>query len=100
MEEVSLRNPLVLPRSIFRAYRILAKEKPDLVISAGTGVAVGFFMAAKLMRISRFWIETFNLVETNGVAARICSRLANEVLIQKESLLAIHPRAVIIGELL
>jgi hypothetical protein len=82
-----------------RGWRILRRERPDVIISAGTGVAVGVFAAARVLRIPAVWLETFNLVDTVGVASKICGRLAAAVLVQRPSLLGSRPRAVLIGEL-
>jgi len=39
------------------------------------------------------------VVKSTGRADWLCSRLASEVLVQRESLLATHPDAIVIGEL-
>lgn len=83
----------------FEALRILCREKPDLMVSAGSGVAVGFFLAARLLGIPAFWLETFNFICAPGLSSRICSRLSSEVLVQRPSLLEVHPHAVLLGEL-
>jgi hypothetical protein len=88
----------VLP-AIWRAVRLLRRDRPDVIVSAGTGVAVGVFLAARLLRIPTMWLETFNMTGPSGSAARICTRLAGAVLVQRPELLADRPRAVLIGEL-
>jgi UDP-N-acetylglucosamine:LPS N-acetylglucosamine transferase len=88
----------VLPAT-WRALRLLRRERIDIVVSAGTGVAVGFFLAAKLLRVPSLWLETFNMTGPSGTAARVCSRLSSAVLVQRAALLESRPRAVLIGEL-
>jgi Oligosaccharide biosynthesis protein Alg14 like len=78
---------------------VLLREQPDVIISAGSGVAVGVFLAARLLRVPAIWLETFNLVGPPGKASRVCARLAGAVLVQRPSLLRSRPRAVLIGEL-
>ncbi|HEY3732666.1 MAG TPA: hypothetical protein VGL63_02015 [Streptosporangiaceae bacterium] len=97
--EQSVRRPLGVLAAIIRALRILRRERPDVIISAGSGVAVGMFIAARLMRVPALWLETFNIVSTSGAASRVCGRLAAAVLIQRPSLAAARPRSVLIGEL-
>jgi UDP-N-acetylglucosamine:LPS N-acetylglucosamine transferase len=82
-----------------RSLRMLRRDRPDVIISAGTGVAVGVFLAARVLRIPALWLETFNLVDAAGVASKICCRLASAVLVQRPSLVGARPRAVLIGEL-
>lgn len=97
--EQSVRRPLGVLAAVVRALRILRLERPDVIISAGSGVAVGVFIAARLMRVPALWLETFNIVSTSGAASRVCGRLAAAVLIQRPSLAAARPRSVLIGEL-
>jgi UDP-N-acetylglucosamine:LPS N-acetylglucosamine transferase len=97
--EQSARHPIGVLAATVRILRLLRSERPDLIISAGTGVAVGVFIAARLRRVPAIWIETFNLVDVPGIASRFCSRLAAAVLVQRPSLVDLRPRAVLIGEL-
>lgn len=97
--EQSAHRPLGVLGAVMRSLRILRRERPDVIISAGTGVAVGVFLAARLLRIPALWLETFNIVDTAGSASRICGRLAAAVLVQRSSLVGTRPRAVLIGEL-
>jgi hypothetical protein len=97
--EQSTHRPLGVSAVAMRSLRMLRRERPDVIISAGTGVAVGVFFAARVLRIPALWLETFNLVDAAGVASKICCRLAAAVLVQRPSLVAARPRAVLIGEL-
>lgn len=97
--ELSTRTRLRLLPAAVRAVRILLRERPDVVVSAGTGVAVGVFAAARLLRVPALWLETLNMTGSSGAAARICSRLSAAVLVQRPALLAARRRAVLIGEL-
>lgn len=78
---------------------MLRTERPTAIWSAGTGVAVPYFVSARLLAIPSVWISTLNLVRTPGLAARVCSRLATIVVVQRDSMRAAHPRAVLAGEL-
>jgi len=80
-------------RSALRASRV------DLVVSAGSGVAVPWFLAARTAGVRAVWVETFNIVDRGGLASRLCARLAGQVVVQRPHLLARHRRAVDLGEL-
>lgn len=97
--EQSAHRPLGVLGAVLRSLRILRRERPDVIISAGTGVAVGVFLAARLLRIPALWLETFNMVDAVGSASRVCGRLAAAVLVQRDCLVGTRPRAVLIGEL-
>ena len=80
-------------RAAHRASRV------DLIVSAGSGVAVPWFLAARVAGVRAVWVETFNIVDRAGLAARLCARLASQVVVQRPHLLARHRRAVDVGEL-
>jgi hypothetical protein len=80
-------------RAAVRAGRV------DLVVSAGTGVAVPWFLAARTAGVPAVWVETFNIVDRAGLAARLCARLASHVVVQRPHLLARHRRSVNVGQL-
>ena len=97
--EQSAHRPFGVLAAAMRGLRVLRRERPDVIISSGTGVAVGMFLAARVLRIPALWLETFNLVDAAGVASKICCRLAAAVLVQRPTLVGSRPRAVFIGEL-
>ena len=93
------RRPLGVVGGTWQAWRVLRRADPDVVVSAGTGVAIGFFVAARARRIPSLWLETLNLVGDPGLASRICSRLASRVLIQRPDQREDSTRTVLVGEL-
>jgi hypothetical protein len=97
--EPSLARPHLLVAELLRALAELARRRPRLVLSAGTALAVPWFVAAWILRIPAVWVETLNIVERQGRAARVCARLARTVAVQRADRLADHPRGVLVGEL-
>ncbi|MCB0976968.1 MAG: hypothetical protein KDB02_05875 [Acidimicrobiales bacterium] len=97
--EPALRRPGTLIAEAVRAWRSLGSNRPDWVVSAGTAIAVPWFVAARLRRIPTLWIETLNLHGEQGLAARLCSRMSERVLVQRKDRLAVHRRCVLVGEL-
>jgi hypothetical protein len=98
LPDLSLRNPLAVLPALIRARRILRAERPQLIVSAGTGPAVPFFVAAALAGIPTFWIATLNVTDP-GLSARICGRLASRVVVQRPVQRAADPGALVVGEL-
>jgi UDP-N-acetylglucosamine:LPS N-acetylglucosamine transferase len=97
--DCSAEQPWGLVPGFAEAWRILGRERPGLVVSAGSGPAVPYFVLARSLGIPTFWVSTLNLVSTPGLAARICSRLASRVLLQRPSMRGAHPDGLVIGEL-
>lgn len=77
----------------------LRESRIDLVVSAGSGVAVPWFLAARMAGARAVWVETFNIVDRAGLAARLCALLASNVVVQRPHLMGRHSRAVDVGEL-
>jgi UDP-N-acetylglucosamine:LPS N-acetylglucosamine transferase len=97
--EVGLRQPIGLLHSYRDANRELKAWRPSWVISAGTGIAAGWFLAAYHLGIPSLWIETLNIYGDQGLAATLCSRLADRVIVQRPQQLTAHRRAMLLGEL-
>lgn len=98
-EELTPGQPLGVARAISAARAHLRRDRIDLVVSAGTGVAVPYFLAARLAGVPAWWVETLNVISGAGMAARICGRAADLVVVQHSTMLADYPRALFVGEL-
>jgi UDP-N-acetylglucosamine:LPS N-acetylglucosamine transferase len=97
--ELSPGRPDVVLAAVPAARATLRASRVDLVVSAGSGVAVPWFLAARTVGVRAVWVETFNIVDRAGLAARLCARLASQVVVQRPHLLGRHRRAVDVGEL-
>lgn len=97
--DVGVSDPLRFTRAVLDADRDLGRRGVDLVVSAGTAVAVPYFIAARRRGVASWWLETLNMVGAPGRAARVCGRLATRTLVQRPELLAQRRRSVWIGEL-
>jgi UDP-N-acetylglucosamine:LPS N-acetylglucosamine transferase len=98
-EELSASRPDRVLAAVPAARSQLRAARVDLVVSAGSGIAVPWFLAARTAGVRAAWVETFNIVDRTGLAARLCARLATQVVVQRPHLLARHRRAVNVGEL-
>lgn len=92
-------GPKSIARATARARTIIQSQNIEWVVSAGTALALPFFVAAKSCRISSLWIETLNIHGEQGRVAEICSRLATRTLVQSPDRLLAHRRAILVGEL-
>ncbi|QIG44388.1 UDP-N-acetylglucosamine--LPS N-acetylglucosamine transferase [Nocardioides anomalus] len=94
------RNLLNLVRNAALAVRVLRHERPAMVVSAGAGVAVPFFVAAWLMRIPTVFIEVYDRVDTPTMTGRLCGPFTTRRIVQWQSQLAFYPDASLVGPLL
>jgi hypothetical protein len=97
--EAYATRPDRLVTEAVRAVVDLLRRRPRLVLSAGTALAVPWFLAARLLGVPTVWVETLNLLDAQGRAARICARLSSAVAVQRPEQLARHRRGVLVGEL-
>ncbi|MEL6326002.1 MAG: UDP-N-acetylglucosamine--LPS N-acetylglucosamine transferase [Cyanobacteria bacterium J06626_23] len=65
------RNIPNLIRNIGLAWQVLKRERPDLVLSTGAGVAVPFLAIAKIMGIQTAFVESITRVTQLSLSARL-----------------------------
>jgi UDP-N-acetylglucosamine:LPS N-acetylglucosamine transferase len=94
------RNIPNLLRNTVLAVRLMLRERPSLVVSAGAGVAVPFFVLAWLMRIPTVFIEVYDRVDTPTMTGRLCGPFTTRRLVQWPSQLEFYPDAHLVGPLL
>jgi beta-1,4-N-acetylglucosaminyltransferase len=93
------RNLWNLLRNTLQAVRVMYKERPDVVISSGAGVAIPYFYLAKLVGMRTIYIESFTRVKSASLTGRLVYPVTDLFCIQWESLRKIYPRATVIGRL-
>jgi len=76
------RNIKNLFRNVFLALRILKKEKPDLLISTGAGVAVPFIYIAKLFGIKTIYVESLTRVEDLSLTGKLIYPIVDYIFVQ------------------
>jgi UDP-N-acetylglucosamine:LPS N-acetylglucosamine transferase len=94
------RNLPNLLRNSALAVRLLLRERPSLLVSAGAGVAVPFFVAAWLLRIPTVFIEVYDRVDTPTMTGRLCGPFTTRRIVQWQSQLEFYPDARLVGPLL
>jgi UDP-N-acetylglucosamine:LPS N-acetylglucosamine transferase len=94
------RNLPNLVRNAGLAARLLRRERPSLVVSAGAGVAVPFFIAAWALRIPTVFIEVYDRFDTPTMTGRLCGPFTTRRIAQWPDQLAFYPDAHLVGPLL
>ena len=87
-------------RNLWLALRVIRRERPQLVVTAGAGVAVPFFVVAWLMRIPTVFIEVYDRVDSPTMTGRLCGPFTTRRIVQWEEQLAFYPDARLVGPLL
>jgi hypothetical protein len=88
------RNLPNLIRNFFLSFQVLRKEKPEVVLSTGAGVAVPFLILAKYLYRSRtIFVESKTRVQELSLSAKLlqaCGAL-DELIVQSQELSHCHP---------
>jgi beta-1,4-N-acetylglucosaminyltransferase len=87
------RNFLNAVRNLFFAFRVIAKEKPDVIVSCGAGVAVPFFLVAKLFSIHTIFIEPVDFIYKPSWTGKILYPIADLFLVQSKIQKKFYPKA-------
>ncbi len=93
------RNPIQTIRAFFNAWKIVAREKPSLVISTGADVTVPVCVAAKLQGVPIIFIESFCRVTQPGITGRIVSKFADRTFYQWNELKKFYPDGTFVGSI-
>ncbi len=87
-------------RNLTLAWRVLRRERPDVVVSSGAGVAVPFFVVAKLLGMRTVYVEVVDRVDSRTLTGRLVYPLTDLFCAQWAEQVRLYPRAVDIGALL
>ncbi len=82
------KNPVRFLLSIPKVFSILLREKPDIVISTGSEIAIPVFYTAKLLRIKTMFIESLCRVEEPSLSGKIVYPVSDIFLVQWKQLLS------------
>ncbi|WP_048172713.1 PssD/Cps14F family polysaccharide biosynthesis glycosyltransferase [Methanosarcina siciliae] len=81
------KNPIRLLTSLPVIYRILSREKPDLIVSTGAEISIPTFYIAKLFGIKLVFIETICRVTQPTISGKLLYPIVDLFLVQQKELL-------------
>jgi UDP-N-acetylglucosamine:LPS N-acetylglucosamine transferase len=93
------RNPLDAIINFFQSLYILLKERPDVIITTGAGVAVATCYLAKLFGKKTIFVESFCRVEKPSLSGRLVYPIADLFIVQWKQLLKFYPKAEYGGQI-
>lgn len=93
------RNLKNLIRNTFLAWKVLRKEKPDVIISSGAAVAVPFFYLGKLFGAKTVYIEVFDRIDGPTLTGKLVHPIADLFVVQWEEMKQVYPKAVNLGSI-
>ncbi len=94
------RNIIKFLVNAIQSLRIFLKEKPDIVISTGAGVAIAMCWWARLFGKKVIFIEDWCVVEKPSLSGRMVYPVANLFIVQWGNLIKFYPKSKFAGALL
>lgn len=92
------RNIPNLLRNLVLAARVLRRERPDVVVSTGAGVALPFFLLARFYGARTAYLEVYDRIDSSTMTGRLCSPLADVFMLQWPEQQAVYPSGVVVGQ--
>lgn len=94
------RNVANLLRNMRLAWRLLRRERPAVVVSTGAGVALPFFLVARLLGIKCVYVEAYERIDSPSLSGRLCYPISDLFILQWEEQRRFYPKGRVIGALL
>ena len=93
------RNIINLIRNTVVAWKVLRKEKPDLILSTGAAVAVPFFYLGKLFGAKLIYVEIFDRIDRLTLTGKLVYPISDRFIVQWEELAQRYPKAICLGSI-
>ena len=95
----SNRSLKALMINTVRAFKVLKKERPDLIISCGAAVAVPFFYVGKLFGAKLIYIEVFDRIDSSTLTGRLVYPITDRFIVEWEEMKKVYPGAINLGSI-
>ena len=93
------RNIKNLIKNTFLAFKILRKEKPDIIVSTGAAVAIPFFYLGKLFGIKVVYIEVYDRIDKPTITGKVVYPISDLFILQWEEQRKFYPKGKLLGGL-
>jgi UDP-N-acetylglucosamine:LPS N-acetylglucosamine transferase len=94
------RNLKNAVRNLWLSWKTIRRERPDVIVSDGAGVAFPFFVVAKLHRVKTVYLEVYDRIDSRTLTGRLCYPITDLFCVQWQEQRDLYPRAELIGTLL
>ena len=93
------RSIKALIKNTMLAWKVLKRERPDLIISSGAAVAVPFFYLGKLMGAKNVFVEVFDRIDKPTMTGKMIYPVADLFIVQWEEQKKVYPKAIDLGSI-
>lgn len=82
------------------AWRVIRRERPDVILCTGAALAVPFFLVGRLLGVRLVYVESLTRTESLSLSGRIVYPLANDFFVQWPEAARKYRKATYAGSLL
>ena len=93
------RNLKYLIKNTFVAFKVLRKEKPDIIISSGAAIAVPFFYLGKIFGAKTVYIEVFDRIDKPTLTGKLVYPVTDKFIVQWEEMKKVYKKAENFGSI-
>ena len=93
------RNIKNLIKNTFLAWKLIKKEKPDIIISCGAAIAVPFFYIGKLFRKKTVYIEIIDRIDKPTMTGKLVYPVTDKFIVQWEEQKKVYKKAINLGSI-
>ncbi len=91
------RNIPNLLRNTGLAWKVLRKERPNVIITTGAAVAIPFFVLGKLFGAKTVYIEVIDRMDAPTLSGRICKKFSDLFVVQWPEMCDVYKGSVCLG---
>lgn len=81
------------------SFKVLRKERPDIIVSSGAAIAVPFFYVGKLFQAKTIYIEVFDRISAPTVTGKLVYPVTDRFIVQWEEMKRFYPKAENLGSI-
>ncbi len=81
------------------AWKVLRKERPDVIVSSGAAVAVPFFYLGKLFGMKTIYIEVFDRIDKPTMTGKMVYPVTDSFIVQWEEMKQVYKKAINLGSI-
>ncbi|MCQ2519093.1 MAG: UDP-N-acetylglucosamine--LPS N-acetylglucosamine transferase [Lachnospiraceae bacterium] len=81
------------------AFKLIKKERPDIIISSGAAVAVPFFYVGKLYGAKTVYIEVFDRIDRPTMTGKMVYPVTDKFIVQWDEMKKVYKKAENLGSI-
>ena len=81
------------------AWKVLRKERPDVIVSSGAAVAVPFFYLGKLFGMKTIYIEVFDRIDKPTMTGKMVYPVTDRFIVPWEEMKQVYKKAINLGSI-